>query len=148
MRNLYDVLQVKTNASQEQIKKAYISLITKYHPDVYTGNKSFAERYTSLITEAYAILRDDRKRQEYDDTHNIKVRASYTHRPPPHIDEYDYEGDVRRRKVNPIKEASAMFKNTERKESKSKRFFKSKIFLAIVFLTVIEATIALFLYLT
>lgn len=149
MRNLYDVLQVKTNASQEQIKRAYISLITKYHPDVYTGDKNFAARYTSLITEAYAILKDDRRRQEYDDSHNIRVRTTYTHRPPPHIDDYEYEGDIHKRKINPIKETSSMFRNTKRKEgSLLKRFFKSKVFIAIIVLAVIETTIAIFLYLS
>ncbi len=76
MKNLYEVLQVRSNATQMQIKKAYISLITKYHPDVYKGDKVYAERYTALLTEAYSVLKDEARRREYDVRHCIESRPN------------------------------------------------------------------------
>lgn len=76
MKNFYEVLQVKSNATQMQIKKAYISLITKYHPDVYKGDKQYAQRYTSLLTEAYAVLKDENRRREYDVRHSISSKPN------------------------------------------------------------------------
>ncbi len=76
MKNFYEVLQVRSNATQMQIKKAYISLITKYHPDVYKGDKEYAQRYTALLTEAYAVLKDESRRREYDVRHCISSRPN------------------------------------------------------------------------
>ena len=76
MKNFYEVLQVRSNATQMQIKKAYISLITKYHPDVYKGDKGYAQRYTALLTEAYAVLKDESRRREYDVRHCISSRPN------------------------------------------------------------------------
>lgn len=58
----YDILGVPRNASKDEIKKAYRNLAHKFHPDKKGGNeKKFKE-----VTEAYAILSDDRRRSEYD----------------------------------------------------------------------------------
>ena len=64
--NYYDILKVKPNASKEEIKASYKSLIKKYHPDVYPGDKTFAERKTKSLNTAYDVLSDDKKRAEYD----------------------------------------------------------------------------------
>lgn len=40
----YEKLGIKQNATQEEIKEAYKALIKKYHPDVYQGDKSYAEK--------------------------------------------------------------------------------------------------------
>ena len=63
MKNFYEVLRVRTNASQEQIRKAFMELVSKYHPDVYKGDKIYAERYTAVINEAYSILKDPERRR-------------------------------------------------------------------------------------
>ena len=60
----YKILGVQDNADQETIKKAYRSLAKKYHPD---KNKEIgAEERFKKITEAYDIIGDHTKRQEYD----------------------------------------------------------------------------------
>ena len=76
MKNFYEVLRVRTNATQAQIKKAFLYLVSKYHPDVYTGDKLYAERYTALLTEAYSVLKDPERRFDYDMRHNINTRPS------------------------------------------------------------------------
>ena len=76
MKNFYEVLRIKPNATQQQIKRAFIELVTKYHPDVYQGDKDYAARYTAVLTEAYAVLKDEEKRRIYDETHGIKYRQN------------------------------------------------------------------------
>src|SRR3990167_6785116 len=60
-RDYYEILNVNKNASKEEIKKVYKRLALEHHPDK-GGN---AERFKE-ISEAYAVLSDDTKRQQYD----------------------------------------------------------------------------------
>lgn len=61
----YKILGVQKNASSEEIKKAYRKLAMKYHPDHTKGDKNAEEKFKK-ISEAYAVLSDKEKRQEYD----------------------------------------------------------------------------------
>jgi len=63
-RDYYDVLGVKRNASEEEIKKAYRRLARQYHPDVNKAND--AEARFKEINEAYEVLSDREKRERYD----------------------------------------------------------------------------------
>jgi len=63
-RDYYEVLGVFKNASKDEIKDAYRKLAMQYHPD---RNKApDAEEKFKEISEAYAVLSDDEKRQQYD----------------------------------------------------------------------------------
>ncbi len=62
MKNYYEILGVNRTASKDEIKKAFHKLAHRYHPDKKTGD----EGKFKAINEAYQILSDDRKRQEYD----------------------------------------------------------------------------------
>src|SRR3989344_701347 len=57
----YEILGVTKNASQDEIKKAFHRLAHKYHPDKGGDEKKFKE-----INEAYQVLSDAKKRQQYD----------------------------------------------------------------------------------
>ena len=61
----YKMLGVKRNASDENIKKAYRKLAMKHHPDHAKGDKTAEEKFKK-ISEAYAVLSDKEKRQQYD----------------------------------------------------------------------------------
>lgn len=64
-KDYYAVLGLEKSASAEQIKKAYRKLALKYHPDKNPGDKQAEERFKE-ITEAYAVLSDPEKKQQYD----------------------------------------------------------------------------------
>lgn len=57
----YEILGVTKQASQDEIKKAFHKLAHKYHPDKGGDEKKFKE-----INEAYQVLSDAKKRQQYD----------------------------------------------------------------------------------
>jgi curved DNA-binding protein len=61
----YQLLGIKKDASEEDIKKAYRKMAMKYHPDHTKGDKAAEEKFKK-ISEAYAVLSDKKKRKEYD----------------------------------------------------------------------------------
>lgn len=64
-RDYYEVLGVNKNASEDEIKKAYRKIAIKYHPDRNPGNKEAEEKFKEAA-EAYDVLHDNQKRQQYD----------------------------------------------------------------------------------
>lgn len=64
-RDYYEVLGVSKNASEDEIKKAYRKIAIKYHPDRNPGNKEAEEKFKEAA-EAYDVLHDAQKRQQYD----------------------------------------------------------------------------------
>lgn len=64
-RDYYEVLGVPKNADDAALKKAYRVLAKKYHPDTNPGDKE-AEAKFKEASEAYAVLSDPQKRQQYD----------------------------------------------------------------------------------
>src|SRR5699024_3008377 len=74
-RDYYDILGVDRNASASKIKKAYRKKAMKYHPDRNKGN-SDAEAKFKEASEAYEILRDDQKRQRYDQFGHLGVNGA------------------------------------------------------------------------
>jgi len=63
-KDYYQILGVKRNATQDEIKKAYRKLARKHHPDVNPGDPTAEERFKE-INEAYQVLGDSEKRQKY-----------------------------------------------------------------------------------
>lgn len=62
----YQILGVNKKATADEIKKAYRKLAVKWHPDKNPNNKTAAEEKFKKISEAYAVLSDPKKRDEYD----------------------------------------------------------------------------------
>jgi len=65
LEDLYEILGVKRDATQDEIKKAYRSLVKQYHPDAHPGDKDVEEKFKK-INAAYSVLSDSEKRARYD----------------------------------------------------------------------------------
>ena len=75
-RDYYEILGVSKNTSKDEIKDAYRKLAMQYHPD---RNKApNAEEKFKEISEAYAVLSDDQKRQQYDTLGHAGFDQRYT----------------------------------------------------------------------
>ena len=64
-KDYYKILGIEKTANQEEIKKAYRKKALKHHPDKNAGNKEQEDKFKE-INEAYEILSDEKKRQQYD----------------------------------------------------------------------------------
>lgn len=65
-KDYYKILGVDEKATGETIKKAYRKLATKYHPDKNKNNPKAAEEKFKEIAEAYYVLGDTKRREDYD----------------------------------------------------------------------------------
>ncbi|TVQ48526.1 MAG: J domain-containing protein [Gloeocapsa sp. DLM2.Bin57] len=72
-RNYYAILGVPSNATQEEIKKAFRKLARQYHPDVNPDDQSAEEKFKN-INEAYDVLHDEEKRKAYDSQQKLNTR--------------------------------------------------------------------------
>jgi molecular chaperone DnaJ len=63
-KDFYDILGIKKNASPDEIKTAYRKLAREYHPDRSKGK----EQQMKDVNEAYSVLNDPKKRENYDRT--------------------------------------------------------------------------------
>lgn len=88
-KDYYDILGVKRDATEAEIKSAYRKLARKYHPDVNKTKE--AESRFKDINEAYEVLGDKTKRQRYDSLgSNWQGGQSYT--PPPGFEQFNFGG--------------------------------------------------------
>jgi len=72
MKDYYKILEVEENASDEDIKKSYRNLSKRFHPDV---NPDGAEKFKE-INEAYEVLGNGEKRQQYNQRKNNPYAGS------------------------------------------------------------------------
>ena len=61
-KDYYEILGIPKGSSKDEVKKAFRKLASKHHPDKQGGDE---EKYKE-VTEAYAVLSDDKKKAEYD----------------------------------------------------------------------------------
>jgi curved DNA-binding protein len=74
----YTILGVEKNSEQEEIKKAYRKLALKFHPDRNPNNREAEEQFKK-ISEAYAVLSDQKKRKQYDSFGSDQFSQRYSH---------------------------------------------------------------------
>ncbi|WP_456405281.1 DnaJ C-terminal domain-containing protein [Thiolapillus sp.] len=79
----YEVMGVKRDATQDEIKRAYRKLARKYHPDV--SKEADAEEKFKRLGEAYEVLKDPEKRAAYDQL-GKNWKAGEDFHPPPDWD--------------------------------------------------------------
>ena len=65
-KSLYELLEVKMNASAEELKKAFRKMSKKTHPDKGGTNEEFQE-----TKQAYEVLADPKRRRRYDETGEV-----------------------------------------------------------------------------
>ncbi len=88
-KDYYDILGVKRDATEAEIKSAYRKLARKFHPDVNKTKE--AEAKFKDINEAYEVLGDKAKRERYDSLGaNWQGGQSYT--PPPGFENFGFGG--------------------------------------------------------
>ena len=73
-KDYYKVLEVSSDASEEDISKSYRKLARKYHPDKNSGDASATERFKE-ITGAYDVLGDSGKRKQYDEVRRMAAQG-------------------------------------------------------------------------
>ena len=92
-KDYYDIMGVRKDAAQDEIKRAYRKLARKYHPDV--SKEADAEAKFKEVGEAYEVLKDPEKRTAYDQL-GSQWQAGQDFHPPPGWDagfEFSDSGD-------------------------------------------------------
>ena len=87
-KDYYKILEVKSTATEAEIKKAYRRLAIKYHPDKNPDNKAAEEKFKE-INEAYSVLSDPEKRRKFDSLRNLG-RKKTTNRTTSQRSNYSY----------------------------------------------------------
>ena len=90
VRNPYDVLDVKPDASEAEIRATYRKLAKKFHPDLNPGNKQAEARFKE-IGAAYDIIGDKEKRARFD---RGEIDASGTEQPASPYGDYRHYAEA------------------------------------------------------
>ncbi len=106
--DLYQILEVFPNATDAEMKKSYLKLAKKYHPDVY-GEGPNKEHFKKVL-DAYNTLKNPLKRSDYDKHQRIKSMKSSK----------DFADFEQRHKQSGEDFSHAMYEDMKNKSQKSK----------------------------
>ncbi len=95
MKNYYDILGLKCNATSDEIRTAYRKLSHKFHPDKNDGEEFFADMFKQIL-EAYGVLINADKRAVYD----LKLQRENSQ---PRANAFRYEQPVAHSQDRPVK---------------------------------------------
>ena len=101
--NLYNILEIKKNATQNDIRGAYKKLAFQWHPDK-NDDKIFAEQKFKQICEAYTVLSNPEQKRLYD--------LSTSPEPPPMARQFVTPNIFRQKKAPPKEEPKETKKNS------------------------------------
>ncbi len=78
MKDYYEILELPSDATQEEIREQYYFLIQAWHPDKFPrpAQKARAEEKSKEINIAYSVLKDVQKRAQYDSEHRVRTLTS------------------------------------------------------------------------
>lgn len=107
LKNYYQILEIKRNSTQREIKKGFQKMTKKYHPDVYDKDDSKFQR----ILEAFSILKNPITRKKFDNKLNKKK------------EEPIYYEDIKNDK-NQNNQNSEEYENDKKEKKDYNNFFK------------------------
>ncbi|XP_066592974.1 dnaJ homolog subfamily C member 4-like [Prorops nasuta] len=143
--NYYEVLNVSQNATQKQIRDAFIKLSKQKHPD-----KTHLDSHSEFvkINEAYTVLSKHSSRQQYDSGLRDTSKSYYTHRPTPsrgpfryptyqefsrERQDYQTYEKIRRERREAYERARAEYeKNFRRRPETPEEAFRTHVFLILI----------------
>ena len=132
-KNFYQIIGVEVDATDEEIRKSYLSKIKQFHPDTYNGNREDAERITAQINEAYSTLKDSQKRQVYDQKNGFDIikkqkaeRAEYDRRRAEYLKQKQEQKNKKRQEKLQRKAEKERQKEQKIKEKAEKNGFKNE----------------------
>ncbi|UTC67383.1 MULTISPECIES: J domain-containing protein [unclassified Treponema] len=79
--DIKNFISISQNISREEIKKEYYNLVKKYHPDMYTNNKSQYDKYMMILNHLYSNIKTNSKTETKtasDEYEKMKVNGKYT----------------------------------------------------------------------
>lgn len=139
--NYYEILKVSKTATDQEIKNSYKTLVKKYHPDLYVGDKGFAEQKIKEINEAYDILSNPETKAEYDEYLNPQLQPSVSY------DKYNpssaYQTDTKQYTDSPPHESKSLWTFNQFISDKFNKLDKKRQ--VQIFIIILVSVLALFL---
>lgn len=126
--NYYELLEINENTSEEVIKMAYKALAKKYHPDTSNFDELASEAMMKNLNEAYEVLMDSSKREEYDRI--LKLNKTSFSANTDDINEDNFNETTQ----NDLNNKSNNFKNNNKNDYKSDGYPISFIVIFIIFI--------------
>lgn len=122
MKNYYDILGLKQDCSQDEVKKAYRKLSLKFHPDKNEGDEYFSEMFKQ-VNEANEILSNPVKRSEYDRKTNSENKSPNQSYRPNTTNNQAYNSTAQNRQN--LRQKLEVYLSKTDEEYKAKKAFES-----------------------